>query len=392
LFIDYVIISNPYFTNSKQRIDLTDDYYTDREIKIYVLGNSDDGYDIDIYSRNNSISTFTVFENGKYMEGDNYTNYFIINNIDYYNELSVLGWQQLRDDEYEYYRMNTLTEYREGNNPHTGHMRYDNGHKYLTYFQKIFKHVIENDLIDYREYDENDLQYVDDMVNFGFKNLIDDDECEPDYDKFLREDNKCHFFGKIISKIDDNCSNAREGLSCFSKREAINSSDYHKDENGECKPNTESYKLTDIFRKSIVIDDDGTPTIENLKYGKVYDSIGEYGKYDDDKIDNITDQIVNTKRIEIEFFIRNKKRFSKDWLEEVKYIDSVILPYLSQMIPSNVICRIKYTTRDWVDWCLQEEPPCIIQKFETDKDKIRCEDLDKDGKIKLTLTAVKVKL
>jgi hypothetical protein len=112
LFTDYVIISNPYYDNNKQRIDLTDEYYNDRQIKIYIIGNSNDGYDIDVYSKDMSISTFTVFENGKYMEGDNYTNYFRINNVDYYNELSVLGWQQLKDDEYEYYRMNTLSDYR----------------------------------------------------------------------------------------------------------------------------------------------------------------------------------------------------------------------------------------------------------------------------------------
>lgn len=403
LFTDYVIISNPYFTNNKQRIDLTDDYYTDREIKIYVLKNDDEEYDIDIYSKDNSISTFTVFENGKYMEGDNYTNYFRINNIDYYNELSVLGWQQLRDDEYEYYRINTITDYREGNNPHTGHMRYDNGHKYLTYFKNIFKHISENDLIDYRQYDEDDLQYIDDMATFGFKNLIDNDECEPDYDKFLREDNKCHFFGKLISKIDGDCNDAREGLSCFGKREPANASNYYKDEDGNCHPITgydeclwqkkdgtyfmnevdKTYKLTDIFRKNIIVDDSGKPKIENLRYGQVYDAIGEYGNYDETKIDNITDQIVNTKRIEIEFFIKNKHEFSKEWLEEVKYIDSVILPYLSQMIPSTVIWRVKYTTRDKESWCA-EDNICTIQNFKTEESHIYCIDGQENYTIHLT--------
>ena len=349
LFTDYVIISNPYFNNNKQRIDLTDEYYADREIKIYLI-KTQDGYDIDVYSKDNSISTFTVFENGKYMEGDNYTNYFRINNVDYYNELSVLGWQQLKDDEYEYYRMNTLTDYREGNNPHTGHMRYDNGHKYLTYFQKIFKHVNENDLIDYRQYEEDDLQYIDDMNSFGFSNLIDDDECEPDYDKFLREDNKCHYLGDYFPPSD------RNGWSCLSNRDEIK---------------TSTYKLTDIFRKNIIKDDEGNPIVENLRYGKVYSDMGEYGDYDEDKIDNVTDQIVNTKRMEIEFFIKNPHEFSKEWLEEVKYIDSIILPYLSQMIPSTVIWRVKYTTRDKEAWNAVENP-CITNKFYTDRTSIPC--------------------
>lgn len=393
LFTDYVIISNPYFNNNKQRIDLTDEYYTDREIKIYILENADGEYDIDIYSKDTSISTFTVFENGKYMEGDNYTNYFRINNIDYYNELSVLGWQQLKDDEYEYYRLNTLTDYREGNNPHTGHMRYDNGHKYLTYFQQIFKHVNENDLIDYRQYDESDFQLIEDLETFGFRNLIDDDVCEPDYDKFLREDNKCHFFGGIISKLNDNCEDDREGLSCFGKRELTNSSKYDKID-GKCVPKkvyddctlTEkdaSYNLTDIFRKNIISDETGKARIENLRYGKVYDKIGEYGDYDESKIDNITDQIVNTKRMEIEFFIKNPHEYSKEWLEEVKYIDSVILPYLAQMIPSTVIWRVKYTTRDKEEWCSKGNV-CVESQFSTDKNSIPCVPGTTQYEIKLT--------
>jgi len=376
LFTDYVIISNPYFPNNKQKIDLTNDYYSDREIKIYILEKTDEEeneetvtneneeeqetekikYDIDVYSKNISISTFTVFENGKYMDGDNYTNYFRINNVDFYNELSVLGWQQLKDDEYEYYRMNTLTDYREGNNPHTGHMSYDNGHKYLTYFQRIFKYVSDNDLIDYRQYDENDLEYIDDMNSFGFKNLIDEDDCEPDYDKFLREDNKCHFFGTIMSKINDECNDDRKGLSCFAKRELANSEKYEKIDD-KCVEKPDSYKISDIFRKNVILDNEGTPKIENLKYGEIYSGLGESieEEVSKDKIDNITDQIVNTKRMEIEFFIHNGKEYSKEWLEEVKYIDSVILPYLTQIIPSSVIWRVKYTTRDKEGWNKQEK-------------------------------------
>ena len=230
-FSDYVIISNPYSDNQKERINLQDDYYNDREIKIYIL-NTNGKYSIDVHSKDASISTFTVFENGKYMEGENYTHYFRINNVDYFNELSVLGWQQLRSDEYDYYKLDTITDYRGGNNPHTGHMNYDNGHKYLTYFSKIFKTVIDEDLIDYREYDESDLGYLDDIQDLGFKNLIDEDECNTDYDKFLREDNKCHFFGAINSK------EGRQKLSCFNKREKINN-------------HGEEYNLTDIYRKSI---------------------------------------------------------------------------------------------------------------------------------------------
>lgn len=336
IFTDYVVISNPYFDNNKQRIDLTDDYNNDKEIKIYLFKDSETGlYDIDIYSNDSSISTFTVFENGKYMDGDNFTNYFRLNNVDYYNELSVLGWQQLKDNEYEYYRMNTIVDYRLGNNPHNGHMNYDNGHEYFEYFQHLFKHVNDNDLIDYRKYAESDYDYLQEIDKFGFKNLIDEDECVINYDKYLREDNKCHFFGDIISLADTDGNSVRKGTSCFAKRDSSS---------------LDTYELTDIYRKAIIDDSEGTPSLRYLRYGNVYNGLGEEGFYDTDKIDNINHQIVNTKRIEIDFYIRSPKEYSKEWLEEVKYIDYVVLPYLSQMIPSGVIWRVNYVTRDKVEW------------------------------------------
>lgn len=337
-FTDYVIISNPYQPEYKQRIDLTDEYYNDKQIKIYILGDAENGYDIDVYSKDMSISTFTVFENGKYMDGTNFTNYFRINNIDYYNELSVLGWQQLRSDEYEYYRMSTITDYREGNNPHTGHMNYDNGHEYLTYFQKVFKTTINEDLIDYRQYGEEDSEFIEEIGDLGFKNLIDEDECEKDYDKYLREDNKCHFFGVIGSN-----PYSRHNVSCFDKRGRMDD---------------DSYPITSVIRKSVINDSNGSPKVNSLAYGNVYNERGEEGNYDMSIIDKVTDQIVNTKRMEIEFFIKNRDEYSAEWLSEVKYIDSVILPYLSQVIPSTVIWTVKYTTMDKSDWCSPEKKAC----------------------------------
>lgn len=382
-FTDYVIVSNPYYNNSKQRIDLSDDFYNDRMIKIYILTTEDGNYDINVYSNESSINTFTVFENGKYMDGDNYTNYFRINDIDYYGELSVLGWQQLRSDEYEYYKLDSIIDYREGNNPHTGHMNYDNGHEYLSYFKNIFKYVSDNDLIDYRKYDDGDLAYLDDARDFGFSNLLREDYCDKEYDEFLREDNKCHYFGQMYSKVDKNCNDSRESLTCFLKRNSNN----EMAENGKC---ITAFKINDIYRKALIKDDgdDNKPKIEFLRYGNVYDFIGEEGEYDESKFDHVTDQIVNTKRMEIEFFIKNKKEYSKEWLEEVKYIDYVILPYLTQMIPSTVIWSVKYTTRNSVKWGF-ESNDCPDNYFNTDKDSIVCTD-KRVTQYELNLTAEKV--
>ena len=110
-----------------------------------------------------------------------------------------------------------------------------------------------------------------------------------------------------------------------------------------------------------------------LEYGDVYDDLGESGTYDESKIDERTEQIVNTKRMEIEFFIKDHNEYSKEWLEEVKYIDAVILPYLTQMIPSTVIWSVKYTTMNSEIWNAEKkECPEILT---TDPSIIGCGDL-----------------
>ncbi len=384
-FTEYVVISNPYYPESKQKIDLTDDYNNNTEIKIYLIQDEDGKYNVDVYSKDVSISTFTVFENGHYMEGDNFTNYFMINNVNFYNELSVLGWQQLRDTDYEYFKMNTLIDYREGNNPHTGHMRYDNGYEYLTYFKKIFKYVDDNDLIDYRLYEESDMDYLSDLEDFGFKNLISEDDCDRNYDKFLRADNKCHYFGEIWAKVDADGNDVREGLPCVLKREPANSSMYEKIEN-ELVPISKAYSLNNIYRNVEIDDSDGTIRVNNLRYGETYEKFGENGKYYKHAIDNERDQIVNTKRMEITFYIKAKDEYSPEWLEEVKYIDSVVLPYLTQMIPSTVIWSVKYVTRNAnIKWDAVQND-CEVDHFEVNDESVMCNEMT-NGKFTINLTA-----
>ena len=306
-FDDFVVITNPYMPNGKQKINLSDEYYQNRSIKIYVLKKDDGTYTTDVHSANQSISTFTVFENGQYMKGDNFTNYFRINDVERYNELSVFGWQQLREDDYDYYRLNSIFDYNNGNNPHTGHMMYDNGHEYLTYFKNIFKHAYNNDLFDYRYFvNDDDIDILDRYSESGFTNLIREDICDNNYDEFLIEDTKVHYFGDLLSK-----------------KYVLDKSESEDAE----------YNLTDISTKDIIFSD--TFKISGQTYGEGLEDV-----------DGVTNQIVNIKRMDIDFYLRNTEKYSREWLEEVKYLDSVVMSYVSQMIPSNTICRVNYITKE----------------------------------------------
>jgi hypothetical protein len=94
-------------------------------------------------------------------------------------------------------------------------------------------------------------------------------------------------------------------------------------------------KFKSLFRKSIVNYDD----VEYLKYGS------NISGGDINNLDGVTNQIVNTKRVDIEFYLNSPVEYSVRWLEETKYIESVILPYVSQVIPSNIILTVKYKSK-----------------------------------------------
>ena len=79
--------------------------------------------------------------------------------------------------------------------------------------------------------------------------------------------------------------------------------------------------------------------------------------------------------MEIEFYIKCNKEYSTEWLEEVKYIDSVILPYLTQMIPSTVIWSVKYVTRNAdLDWDAEPDK-CIEHNFAVDDNNVTCREM-----------------
>ena len=56
-----------------------------------------------------------------------------------------------------------------------------------------------------------------------------------------------------------------------------------------------------------------------------------------------TEQVMNTKRLKITFKLRD----ASDKLCEIKYYDSIVMNYLTQMIPSTCILEVEYTTKNF---------------------------------------------
>lgn len=315
-FTDFVYISNPYADEQKLKINLNDEAYNGKSLKVYVIKKN--GKDIIYaYSNSSSVSTFTIFEHGKYLSNDNnYTNYFRVNNPDFNNELSVLGWKQLKDTDVEYYMMNAISDYNKGNNPHAGHMLYDKGHEYLDRFHHLFKTICNDGLFDLSDTTISDGDIYATAYDFGFNSLTNEDECIKDYDEYIQEDSKCHYFGDLLYK------NSNNSVSKF-----------------EYNINNFSALYGSAYRKAVLYHDH----IGYLEYGCDVD--GNKGCGSSDIRDGVTNQIVNTKRVDIEFYLNSKDKYSVEWLEEVKYIESVIMPYLSQVIPSNIILTAKYRNK-----------------------------------------------
>lgn len=319
-FNDYVIVSDPYSVDSKRRYGLADGESDGISIKVYLIKRENiSGDSIYAYSDEESVSTFTVFKNGKYMDGEDFTNYFRINDTLYSNELSILGWEQLKTNDYDYYKVNSEKDYYFGNNPHTGHLHYDNGHEYFTYFRHLFRYAYDNSLFnegvlsEYPRYDDEDL--YEDIDDFGFKSLINDDSCQLDYEDFLTEDSKIHYFGNYYN---DN-----------------GSYEYSLDD----KPNKYEYNLSTINPKTIGVEPVDS---DSVGYGWMHKPCGDNTVEGETPIDGVTNQIVNNKVVKVIFYIRDDNFYSKTALEEIKYLESVVVPYMTQMMPSGVILGTEY--------------------------------------------------
>lgn len=251
-----------------------------------------------------SITTVTIIESDDKHE---YTNYFLLDNAQFANmmarEFDVVGedkkviengWRRLKYSDDDYKRISTLTNYFKGNNPHNGNLTYDNGYEYFSYFNTLFKYASENYLFDERCHDDVD-SLIDELNDTcGFKSL-----SKENYNITINEDSKVHYFGNYQTYVYDKKKN--DNVLTSITYTSLNDMDCRK-----YSGNTMIYKNVDVT-------------------------------------DKVTNQIINTKRMSITFFV---DKFSKDYTwTQIKYIDDVVMNYLTQLIPSTAIVDIKYKTR-----------------------------------------------
>lgn len=344
------------------------------------------------YEGNYSISNFQILDE---LPTEGFSNYFILDDVNYADQLSKFdeeqndwtsGWRRLSVHDKEYLKINTIENYYKGNNPHNGNMVYDNGHEYFTYYNRLFKYASDNNLFDERCYEDYYKTLDDEIVKYGFSGLIENNEDIKQYDTFLIPDTKIHYFGNYkVNRYDlkDNSGTTKASaytMFSYSREDdtvVSGATDYAKlsgytidrkidkvwiygddsfrisgDTEGVggfdyiYKPETDSvsgYNLSAFTESGWVESYDSASTKD---YSNPYNPKSGYTT-SATVIDEVTNQIVNNKVFDITFRLHNKW-YTKEGQEELKYIDDIVLNYLTQMIPSTTILRINYILTDVV--------------------------------------------
>jgi hypothetical protein len=105
-----------------------------------------------------------------------------------------------------------------------------------------------------------------------------------------------------------------------------------------------AYSASVFSAASFTINSGFKETLNDTHYHKVtaYTSAYTIGDKIYHEKRKVTNDILNTKLIQIRFNLHYEEPFSHDGQCELKYLDDIVMNYLTQMIPSTAILQIKY--------------------------------------------------
>lgn len=317
-------------------------YDSDYNEYIYTLTDKTDGYTVKAYIKDNPaddedefvcrsveegafyFQSFMVFNPtfGETTEG--MSNYFVLKHTSYNTSLAYLidkdnntwsedGWERLKETDERLTQVKANENYFNGNNPHCGNMSYDNGETYYEYFKHLFKYACENELFDERCHD-NFYEVIDSLYNSGF--TIDNTDTV---------DSKIHYFGHYYR-----ANNSTRSNNIPTEQAALTGISYYCDlKTEQCKE-----KWNEFVKQN--------PNLQVNNYvlsNKDYMlSKQQYPKTDDETVN----QVMNNKRMTIKFYLKNTDTSKDAYIEEVKYLDYIVMNYVTQVIPTTTILDIEY--------------------------------------------------
>lgn len=281
---------------------------------IRVVRNLDELKNITLDNLSNG-DIYYVYDISDYDESLDLSHYFILNDVDYSNEISEDGWKNIPNSDISNGNMDgvkvlyleSILDDNKGNAPHTGNGHYDDGDEYLNYFRQLFYYSLKNYNFTDDAYDTCDTGEINPNIkNIGF-NLV------------LQKDNmKCWYFKNTSSnndifKLTDNTEN--------NSGDTFGSIVFNASPDKVLKVGKEAnYKTT---HGSDLMPYNFTPSPYDLsKNGESYDVAA-------------ADSIINIKKLRLQF--NSKYALSNEFR---KFIISSVMPYVKQIIPSTTILEI----------------------------------------------------
>lgn len=212
MFASELTVSDPNNSSNNLIKYVFSELKENAEIRIYIIplkiGN-DTINTLKAYGKYYSINNVMFFYDEKFNnsydfnnktkinEQNTTTHYFKLNNIEYKTELgNGRGWEMLENDNPTFKRIKTVVDKFKGNNPHTGHMHYDGGAEYISYFTQLFKHALNGNQFNERCYGDDYYNELNKISDIGFNDLkseyneTNSPYCYPEYG-----DIKIHYFG-----------------------------------------------------------------------------------------------------------------------------------------------------------------------------------------------------
>ena len=262
------------------------------------------------------LINYTIFKDGRMFTSYNNeldeppTNYFILENKQWKSMLGFWGWKQLKITDQQYLNIKKLLRNYKGNNPHTNLFQYDNGLEYIKYFEQLFRYAIKNE-----EFNQNCYSSFKEYVislnymknNVGFSNLINRDACQEKIN--LYDDTKIHHFCDYLTS---------DGL---------------------------QYNFYEFNDKTY--DSNYYNFYEKPEYSQLMGDAILSGAVTNKQ--TCLDQIINLKNVTLTIFksVNNSDATSiENNTLQWKYFDEIILHYLSQILPSNVILKIELKEKE----------------------------------------------
>ena len=343
-------------------------------LRVYYYEGEDKAFKIlsDTYGPVTSL----MFSGGTYDASNKYTShYFILKDVNFAGLIGEGFWQEISSDSYLYQEIENITDVTIGNNPHSGNFSYDNGEEYLNRYRNIFKYASEN-----RYFNESCFTNVDDAYEeideFGFnlekfKDSKSHSFCDviEGYSVMIPKDNVVSLSGDIECGSDTGCTLSVEsgGTEYYynsimvepNRTIVLNTGNSTIAISGETEwiVSGDTFTCDDSETEVMLMTTDHSKRLISYQYTDIIEhdidsaksiySIEDYSEVEDiEGADGVTSQIINTKNVDLRFYLHFENIYEKGAQEEIKYIQCKIMPYVEQMIPSTTIMNVHFVTKE----------------------------------------------